>query len=339
MRSSVRLLVALPLLSGVLTWAAGAAAQAAAPEPTGAAAEDPAEIERVRREMARPSAAAGRKAFDTGDYRGALELFLGAEHLVHAPPHLLYIARCYEKLGMPADARAAYLRLLGERLPANAPRAFGNAQKSGEPELVRLEPRVPHMVVEIEGAPPEQVELSIDGAKVEAKAARYTKHVNPGPHEVKGRLERGQETVQKVDVPEGPSTTTVRISLTADAASSTAEVSTPEDETADYQAVPGWIVLGLGSAGATAAVVTFGLAEGQADAHTDAQQGVGSDLGTASLVLVVVGGTLTLAGAAWLIGVAAAGKHQAEPESPEAASVAAVWPVLGPGWLGLSGRF
>ena len=48
---------------------------------------------------ARAAAGEGLKAFNEGRHAEAIDLFTRAESLVHAPPHLLYIARANEKLG------------------------------------------------------------------------------------------------------------------------------------------------------------------------------------------------------------------------------------------------
>src|SRR5688572_13849493 len=70
---------------------------------------------------ARSAATPGVKAYDAGDYAQAVDLFQRAESLVHAPPHLLYMARGNEKLGHLVTARELYNKIIRETLPASAP--------------------------------------------------------------------------------------------------------------------------------------------------------------------------------------------------------------------------
>ena len=57
---------------------------------------------------ARSLATEGATAFSDGRFKDAVELFSKAESLVHAPPHLLFIARASTKLGQFVKAREAY---------------------------------------------------------------------------------------------------------------------------------------------------------------------------------------------------------------------------------------
>src|SRR4051812_5156740 len=61
------------------------------------------------RAAARSAAEAGADAFEQGHFERSLEFFGRAEQLVHAPPHLLYMARSFVKLGRLVDARETYL--------------------------------------------------------------------------------------------------------------------------------------------------------------------------------------------------------------------------------------
>src|SRR5262245_168260 len=81
-----------------------------------------------QRAAARAVATEGAAAFNQGRFKDAVDLFTRAEALVHAPPHLLFLARAHAKLGQFVKAREAYMKILKEQLTANAPPAFRNAQ-------------------------------------------------------------------------------------------------------------------------------------------------------------------------------------------------------------------
>src|SRR6187399_2839785 len=68
------------------------------------------------RAAARSAADAGADAFDQQRYADAVELFGRAEKLVHATPHLLFIARSLVKLGRLVEAHETYLKIQREKL-------------------------------------------------------------------------------------------------------------------------------------------------------------------------------------------------------------------------------
>jgi len=55
--------------------------------------------DQAKRDAARGLATQGLRAMQEGRYSDTIEMFRGAEALVHAPPHYLYVARASEKLG------------------------------------------------------------------------------------------------------------------------------------------------------------------------------------------------------------------------------------------------
>src|SRR6478752_9015052 len=119
---------------------------------------------------ARAAADAGGDAFDAGKYAEAADLFERAERLMHAPPHLLYAARSHVKLGQLVEARELYLTLTREHLPANAPRAFRDAQQLGEKELAAVEPRLAYASVVVQGgAGASNVKVTRNGEPVPAE--------------------------------------------------------------------------------------------------------------------------------------------------------------------------
>src|SRR5688572_15358697 len=80
------------------------------------------------RAQARTHADAGLKHFKAGEYDEAIAELSKAEKLVHAPPHLLYIARSHHKSGRLGEARTTYRAILDEKLDPKAPAAFHKAQ-------------------------------------------------------------------------------------------------------------------------------------------------------------------------------------------------------------------
>src|ERR1043166_614467 len=81
-----------------------------------------------QRAAARSIAVEGARACTEQRWQDCVNLFQRAESVVHAPPHLLYMARAEEKLGHVVRARELYLKIVRERLADNAPQAFRDAQ-------------------------------------------------------------------------------------------------------------------------------------------------------------------------------------------------------------------
>ncbi|HEX9621815.1 MAG TPA: tetratricopeptide repeat protein, partial [Polyangiaceae bacterium] len=84
---------------------------------------------------ARAAATEGAKAFQEGRWQDAVDLFTRAESLVHAPPHLLFLARAQVKLGRLVAARELYNKILREPLAGDAPPAFLTAREAAEAEI------------------------------------------------------------------------------------------------------------------------------------------------------------------------------------------------------------
>src|SRR5215213_7964423 len=102
-----------------------------------------AQADDTERATARSAAQQGIAAVLDGRYSEGVDLLERAESMVHAPTHLLYLARGYEKLGKLVRARETYLKLTKEELKPSAPKAFRDAQAASVSELARLEPRIP----------------------------------------------------------------------------------------------------------------------------------------------------------------------------------------------------
>jgi hypothetical protein len=151
---------------------------------------------------ARAAAAEGAKAFQEGRWADAIDYFTRAESLVHAPPHLLYIARAQKQTGLLVQARENLLSIIREDLPASAPHAFRQAQDDAKAELKDLEPRLPYVTLTVKGAGSNSVTLLQDGNKIPSALVGVPRPVDPGSHtfeatagSLKGRV--------SVDVKEG----------------------------------------------------------------------------------------------------------------------------------------
>jgi hypothetical protein len=124
-------------------------------------------------------------AFNEGRFKEAVDLFAKAESLVHAPPHLLFIARAHAKLGQFVKAREAYMKVIKEQLPANAPQAFRDAQVTADEERKQVEPHIGRLVIKVEGAEgAKDLSVAIDGQPVSTVLLGVPQPMDPGDHTV-----------------------------------------------------------------------------------------------------------------------------------------------------------
>ncbi|MEI9952676.1 MAG: hypothetical protein WDO74_27770 [Pseudomonadota bacterium] len=136
----------------------------------------------LERATARDAANSGRAAFESGHYEKAIDQFTRAEQLVHAPPHLLYLARSQAKLGKLVAAHETYLKITRETLKPNAPKAFSAAQVSAEQELPAVDARLPYVTVTLKGAAADGVNVDMDGQTLPLAMIGIPLPTDPGQH-------------------------------------------------------------------------------------------------------------------------------------------------------------
>ncbi len=130
---------------------------------------------------ARVAATEGVKASNEKRWADAADLFSRAESLVHSPVHLLYLARAQEKLGRLVKARENYNRVLREKVSADSPEAFRQAQASAQQEVGPVEARLAAVTIKVEGEKG-AVTITMDGEKVPPALVGLPLPVDPGSH-------------------------------------------------------------------------------------------------------------------------------------------------------------
>ena len=138
-----------------------------------------------QRAGARTLATEGSQAFNEGRFKDAVDLFTKAESLVHAPPHLLFMARAHAKLGQFVKAREAYMKIVKEQLAPNAPQAFRDAQSAAEEERKLVEPHIGRLTISVEGADKAKgLSVAVDGQPVSNVLLGVPQPMDPGEHTV-----------------------------------------------------------------------------------------------------------------------------------------------------------
>jgi hypothetical protein len=138
-----------------------------------------------QRAGARSLATEGALAFNEGRFKDSIDLFTKAESLVHAPPHLLFMARAHAKLGQFVKAREAYMKVIKEPLAPNSPQAFRDAQVTAEEERKQVEPHIGRLIIKVEGAEgAKDLSVAIDGQPVSTVLLGVPQPMDPGDHTV-----------------------------------------------------------------------------------------------------------------------------------------------------------
>lgn len=248
---------------------------------------------------ARVHAMRGISLYHKGRYQPALKDLQKAEAAFHAPTHLLYIARCKRELGELEAAHDQFVQILLEDLTYDAPAAFERAQAEARKESARLRQRIATVLVEIEGAPADQVDVTLDGEPIPPPLRQFPIAITPARHVLKARTAGGGATAKTVTGRVGI-TQTVTLDLAVGDGDDLYDVMDAilDDEAADEEggsAFPVWPTVTLGVGGATLLVgaILGGVALGDEDQDSET-------MGHTAIALVALGGTVAAAGAIWL---------------------------------------
>jgi hypothetical protein len=228
------------------------------------------------RASARAAAQEGLKAYQEGRFQDAADLCARAEAFMHAPTHLLLLARAQTKLGHLVEAQEAYFRIKREHLPPDAPRPFVEAQMAASDEQAALAPRVPTLKVTVEGAATKDVTLTVDGQPVKNELIGLARPVNPGQHTLLAHAPSAESDPASVTVREGgsqsitltlhpvttstpaPAAASPEPAAGAGAASAPAAAGASQPESSGGSTglrIGGWIGVGLGVVGAAVGTV------------------------------------------------------------------------------------
>jgi hypothetical protein len=199
----------------------------------------------------------GVKAYQANDYTTALEKFDKAYKLVKAPSVGLWSARALVRLGRLVEASERYLEVTRLTVSGGDEAVQRQAQADARTELDALGPRIPSIVIVIEGAAPSEVTVNVQGADVAPELVGERRPANPGHVVVIGR--RGEEEVRaEASLAEGEQKT-LRLAfkpIREGAGTPAAATQQPAPPASEYKGKPGstqrllgWISVGVGGAG------------------------------------------------------------------------------------------
>jgi hypothetical protein len=308
---------------------------------------------------ARELANEAKRDLDAGRYEAAGRKFQRAFEITKVPTAALWAARALAKCGQLVTASELYRQAT---LLTPNDLWLGNVQQQAQAdaakELAGLQPRIPRLRVRVEGAEANDVEVTIDDAKLASALYGIEMPKDPGRRHVVGK--RGGETAeQTVQLDEGEhkdallTFKAVQIAKPAAVATDHQEVVTKpvtelrRDDTKSTSAPPpsggaqrtwAWVAIGVGAAGLLTGAVTGIVVAADSSLRNDCpshscDSSKSSNVSTYNLMRhistagFIVGGVGAAVGVTLLLWTP---KHESEPR-------VALW--LGPGSAGVKGAF
>jgi hypothetical protein len=301
-----------------------------------------AEPSAAEKETARKLVKSGRTKLKSGDVSGAIADLKAAHAIMGVPTTGLALGKAQIEAKQLVEARDTLLSV--ERIveAPREPRQFTDAREQAKALAKEIEPRIPQLQIELEGAKePAEVRVRVDDIEIKSAALSAPLSLNPGPHVVVASVgEREKRT--EVTLIEGQ-----KESLVLDVSGLITErepTIAPREPPAD--AAPGtnplvYIGFGVAGAGVLVGSITGVMALSKKSSvddecvddrcppstHDDIDSG--RTLGNVSTIAFVVAGVGAGVG---IYGLLSGG---AEPEAEKAG----VSPFVGLGSAGVHGRF
>jgi hypothetical protein len=305
------------------------------------------ELDDASRTAARALGTSGLEAYEGGRFQEASDKLEKAYAIARVPTLALWSARALAKLGRLLEAAARLEEAANIELAEGEQELQRRAKVEAREELETLQSRIPQLVVEVEGAPPDQVNVTLDGEPELQVVVGQKLQIDPGRHRVQATY--GEATLQQeIQLAEGDARTLVLpFSGSADAAAGAAEggaeSSSLMDQDSGRSASPlkalGWVSLGLGGVGLVVGGVAGVISLGKKSDIEDSPRCNGNRCAPSERDLVdsydsarsvstigfIAGGVLTAAGITLLI--------------TQSASGADTQAFIGPGTIGARGTF
>lgn len=147
----------------------------------------------------------GLKLYEARRWQEAFDKLRRAEELRHSPTRVLYMARCQYKLGKLIEARTLYERVLGEKLPRNAPSNLLDQREEAKKEIEIVRVRTPRVKLVLSGIPANESRVFVNGVRI----VEWNKEIelNPGQHTIEVTSAGAEPLLRTFTVNEGRSKT------------------------------------------------------------------------------------------------------------------------------------
>lgn len=176
------------------------------------------------RATARDLGTAGVDAFQRGDYEASVAKLEKAFKVLRVPSIGLWSARALEKSGKLVKASERYREVGLLEISSGQASIQRQAQADAASELAALTPRLPALVVQLDGAQQADLKVAIDGVSMAAELVGERRPVDPGKHIVEAS-QGGKTTRAEALLKEGDTKTVVLRFAAAPAAAAATPVS------------------------------------------------------------------------------------------------------------------
>jgi pentatricopeptide repeat protein len=219
------------------------------------------------RTTARRLAIEGQIALKKGDYDTAADRFERANDLVPAPSILVRLAKARAGQGRLVEAYEIYREIIRDGVEPNQPEAFKRALVEAKQEVKLVEPRLAWVSINVVGASPERVEVTLNGSVIPSAALGAQRPVDPGTLHARAKAEGYRTAEAEVQLSEGQHLPAIELRMTElpKAPSAIVQVGPAEQPvmTSDggepgvlTQSTLGYVALGLGGVGLAIGTVT-----------------------------------------------------------------------------------
>jgi hypothetical protein len=265
----------------------------------------------------------GIEAYQAGNYTLADQKLSRAYQLLPVPTLGMWSARALVQLNFLLAASQRYRAVIGSTLLAGDAAVQRQAKEDAARELAELLPRIPSVLLRLEGAVWDDVSLTVDGVSVRGAAREAPILVNPGVRFIEGQRGQQRVSLRITALPSqhgtavldfttphaGPAPHQNSLGLESGAAKGTGPVQ-DTGRGATWRTV-GWVAVGVGGSALLLSGVTGLVAWGKLDdfdchrspCSSDDQHAVDTynSLVTASTVGYLAGGLVAGAGALLLL--------------------------------------
>jgi hypothetical protein len=164
------------------------------------------------RAAARRMATAGVEAYQRDDFATAVDKLERAYQVLPAPSIGLWLARALAKQGHLVEASERYLEVTRLATTSGDTTVQAAAKNEAAAELEALTPRIPSVVIRVEGAKGAEVQLRINGDVVSSAVIGEPQPINPGKHRIEAQYQGQSSTGEVTIAPSETKTLTLRFS-------------------------------------------------------------------------------------------------------------------------------
>jgi hypothetical protein len=191
------------------------------------------------------------------------------------------LARAQEKLGKLLEARDTALSVSRSSAQPNESGVFTEARAAAQELAEAIEPRIPALTVAVEGAPLDQLAVSIDGAELPRNLLGVARKLNPGKHVATASAQGFHRARSEIELKEAASET---LTLRLEPSTGPTTESWPKTRGGPASAIAGadrpsrvsplvYVGFGVGAAGLALGSVTGILSLSKASSAKDHCQG------------------------------------------------------------------